>query len=440
MTVATHTLKIAVVADDLTGSADTGVQFCPVVGPVYLTSLGDAGFELPPEGFDVAGIAINTNSRHDSRAEAAAKVKLAVAGLRTSGLKAEIVYKKIDSCLRGNIGAELDAILAETGAAACFVAPALPAQGRTTENDIHRVHVISVAETESAKDPLCPVSESRLSVHLQDQSELKVGHVVLATTEKGGTFAVEKVKRLLAEGCCHISFDAIDDRHLDRIAELGMNISKEMKILFCGSAALAASLSRLLDPGSFPMGREISGGKERIRENRENRENTAKWLMVCGSASDITRLQIDRLVQSTGWVHRILGPELLLAEWGSRENSLQIEEFHERLSTENAIISIDPNHEYPNVDPQELVSRFAIIGSKLATAKKPEILFLTGGDTAEAVLKKIGWTGIKIYRETLPGLVQGELCGGPLGGSIVVTKAGSFGEEDTLVKLVRQLS
>ncbi len=437
MTVAPQALKIAVVADDLTGSADTGVQFCPVVGPVYLTNLGDAGFELPPEGFDGAGISINTNSRHISRAEAAAKVKLAVAGLRASGLKAEIVYKKIDSCLRGNIGAELDALLSETGAAACFVAPALPAQGRTTESDIHRVHGVPIAETEMAKDPLSPVFESRLSVNLQSQSKLKVGHVDLATVESGEATAGGKIKRLLAEGCCHISFDAAVDRHLDRIAELGTLISKEMKILFCGSAGLAASLSRLLDPGSFPRGSEISGGKERIRENRDN---TAKWLMVCGSASDITRLQIDRLVQSTGWVHRILGPELLLVEWGSRDNSLQIEEFHERLSTENAIISIDPNFEYPNVDPQELVSRFAMIGGKLATAKKPEILFLTGGDTAAAVLENIGWSGIKLYREVLPGLVQGELCGGPLCGATVVTKAGGFGEEDTLLQLVRQLS
>lgn len=434
MTVATQALKIAVIADDLTGSADTGVQFCSVVGPVYLTSLGDADFELASEGYDSTGISINTNSRHVSRAEAAARVKMAVTGLRASGLKAEIIYKKIDSSLRGNIGAELDAILAETGAAACFVAPALPVQGRTTESDIHRVHGIPVAETESAKDPLCPVSESRLSVHLQDQSELKVGHVTLATTEREGTFAVEKVKGLLAEGCRHISFDAIDDRHLDRIAELGMNISKEMKILFCGSAALAASLTRLINPGSFPRGSEMSGGKEGIRQK------TAKWLMVCGSASDIARLQIDRLVQSTGWEHRVLGCELLLADGSSRENSLQIKEFYESRPAGNAIISIDPKSEYPSVDPKELVSRFATIGGKLAITTKPEILFLTGGDTAEAVLKKIGCAGIKLYREVLPGLVQGELCGGPLAGSIIVTKAGSFGEEDTLVKLVQQLS
>ncbi|MDX2481018.1 MAG: four-carbon acid sugar kinase family protein [Desulfuromusa sp.] len=434
MTVATQALKIAVIADDLTGSADTGVQFCSVVGPVYLASLGDADFEMASEGFDSTGISINTNSRHVSRAEAAARVKMAVTGLRASGLKAEIIYKKIDSSLRGNIGAELDALLSETGSVACFVAPALPAQGRTTENDIHRLHGIPVAETEIAKDPLCPVSESRLSVYLQGQSEMKVGHVALATIESGRTFALEKVKRLRAEGCCHICFDAIDDRHLDGIAELGRIVSKELKILFCGSAGLAASLCRLLRPGSSPGDSEMSGGKERIRQN------AAKWLMVCGSASDVSKRQVDRLVKNTGWEHRALGPDLLLADGSSRENSLRIKEYYGNLPAENGILSIDPKSEYPNVDPEELVKRFAAIGGKLAITTKPEILFLTGGDTAEAVLKKIGWSGIKLYREVLPGLVQGELCGGPLGGSIVVTKAGSFGEEDTLVKLVQQLS
>ena len=434
MRVSPQTLKIAVVADDLTGSADTGVQFCPVVGPVYLTSLGDAGCELSPVGFDAAGISINTRSRHVTRAEAAGKVKLAVAGLRASGLKAEILYKKIDSCLRGNIGAELDALVAETGAAACFVAPALPAQGRTTESDIHSVHGIPVAETEIAKDPLCPVSESRLSVNLQDQSELKVGHVDLATIESGGATAIEKIKRLLAEGCCHISFDAVADRHLDRIAELGMLMLKEMTIVFCGSAGLAASLCRLTSPGGFYGGSAMSGGKVRTRQN------AAKWLMICGTASDITRRQVDRLVQSSGWKHRVLAPDLLLGDGNSREISLRIKEHSESLLEGNGILAIGPRSDYSNVDPEELVTRFAIIGGKLARRTKPEILFLTGGDTAEAVLEKIGWSGIKLYREVLPGLVQGELCGGPLCGSIVVTKAGSFGGEDTLLQLVRKLS
>ena len=436
MTVATQALKIAVIADDLTGSADTGVQFCSVVGPVYLTSLGDACFELSSEGFDSTGISINTNSRHVLRAEAADKVRRVVTGLRASGLKAEIIYKKIDSCLRGNIGAELDALLAETGADACFVAPALPVQGRTTESDIHRLHGIPVAETEIANDPLCPVSESRLSVYLQGQSGKKVGHVDLATIESGGTFAIEKVKRLLAEGCCHISFDATDDRHLDRIAELGRIISKEMKLLFCGSAGLAASLCRLIRPGRSPGGSDIREGKQRIRQN------AARWLMICGSASDMNKRQVDRLVQTTGWEHRALGPDLLLADKNSRssEKSLRIREYNKNLPAGNGILSIDPKSEYPNVDPEQLVRRFAAIGGKLAITTKPEILFLTGGDTAEAVLKTIGWSGIKLYREVLPGLVQGELCGGPLCGSIVVTKAGSFGEEDTLVKLVQQLS
>ena len=425
---------MAVVADDLTGSADTGVQFCPVVGPVYLTSLGDGGFELPSGGFDSAGISINTNSRHVSRAEAAARVQLAVAGLRAGGLRAEIIYKKIDSSLRGNIGAELDALLAETGAAACFVAPALPAQGRTTENDIYRVHGIPIAETEMAKDPLCPVSESRLSVNLQGQSELKVGHVDLATVESGGAAALEKIKRLLAEGCCHISFDAVVDLHLDRIAELGALISKEMKILFCGSAGLAASLCRLTRPDSIPGGSETSGGRDRTRQN------AAKWLMICGTASDVTRRQVDRLVQSTGWVHIVPAPDLLLADRSDREMSVRIEEYAESLQAGNGILAIDPNGQYLNSGPEALVKRFGIIGGKLASRTKPEMLFLTGGDTAAAVLENIGWSGIKLYREVLPGLVQGELCGGSLNGSTIVTKAGSFGEEDTLLQLVRQLS
>jgi uncharacterized protein YgbK (DUF1537 family) len=37
-----------------------------------------------------------------------------------------VIYKKIDSTLRGNIGREIDAILLETSSQLCFFAPSYP--------------------------------------------------------------------------------------------------------------------------------------------------------------------------------------------------------------------------------------------------------------------------------------------------------------------------
>jgi uncharacterized protein YgbK (DUF1537 family) len=66
-------------------------------------------------------------------------------------------------------------------------------------------------------------------------------------------------------------------------------------------------------------------------------------------------------------------------------------------------------------------------------------LFLSGGDTAIAVLERLDVQAVRLERELSSGLVCGTLSGGPLSGRPVVTKAGSFGRPDTLLDLHRLL-
>ncbi len=73
--------------------------------------------------------------------------------------------------------------------------------------------------------------------------------------------------------------------------------------------------------------------------------------------------------------------------------------------------------------------------SAVLTEIRPGFLFLTGGDTADAVLSAVGAEGIRILGEVVTGVVRGTLIGGPLDGLPVVTKAGAFGRDDTLVIL-----
>ncbi len=100
-------LQIAVIADDITGAADTGVQFCPAVGPVHLT--GAVEGELTATAIQTAGLAVYTNTRNIDAARAADIVRMAAE--RIHGLFPRVVYKKIDSCLRGNVGVEIDTML-----------------------------------------------------------------------------------------------------------------------------------------------------------------------------------------------------------------------------------------------------------------------------------------------------------------------------------------
>ena len=111
-------MDVAIIADDLTGAADSGVQ---LMRSGYRTAVVFRGAPIPPSD-DLDAVAVDTNSRPLPAGFAAKRVVESGHALRES----RIVYKKIDSTLRGPIGAELAAALAATGRKRALVAPAFP--------------------------------------------------------------------------------------------------------------------------------------------------------------------------------------------------------------------------------------------------------------------------------------------------------------------------
>ena len=55
-------LDIAIIADDLTGAADAGVQFCPYLGPIYMTGGEQSG--LDSIDIQSRGVTVFTNTRN----------------------------------------------------------------------------------------------------------------------------------------------------------------------------------------------------------------------------------------------------------------------------------------------------------------------------------------------------------------------------------------
>lgn len=67
-------------------------------------------------------------------------------------------------------------------------------------------------------------------------------------------------------------------------------------------------------------------------------------------------------------------------------------------------------------------------------------LFLTGGDTAIEMIRALEASGSEIQEEITPGVVLGTLIGGIADGLKIVTKAGAFGQQDTLLESMKRLS
>lgn len=134
-----------IVADDLTRATDTGHEFAGR-GLRTLVSTLDASTADADTRTDVR--VVDTDSRYAASSDAAARVERVI-----SEKDAAFVYKKVDSTLRGNLVAEVDAALEATGADVTLVAPASPRNGRTTVEGYHLVGGGVVPDRSPAGEP-----------------------------------------------------------------------------------------------------------------------------------------------------------------------------------------------------------------------------------------------------------------------------------------------
>ncbi|MGC4050373.1 MAG: four-carbon acid sugar kinase family protein [Paludibaculum sp.] len=141
-----NTLRLLALADDLTGALEAGARF------------RDSAVLLKPQpGRHESVLVLDTESRHLAPDVAAFRLLGAM-----EGEVSDILYKKTDSTLRGNIGAEFKALLgAYPESVICYV-PAYPELGRTVRGGVLLVDGVPVHQTSFARDPLNPVTESHV--------------------------------------------------------------------------------------------------------------------------------------------------------------------------------------------------------------------------------------------------------------------------------------
>jgi uncharacterized protein YgbK (DUF1537 family) len=88
--------------------------------------------------------------------------------------------------------------------------------------------------------------------------------------------------------------------------------------------------------------------------------------------------------------------------------------------------------------PSTLLAALADLALALVARRRPDGIFLSGGDTARAVLGAAGVTAVRLRGEVLPGAPWGLAAGGALDGVMIVSKAGAFGGDEDLVELHRR--
>lgn len=413
-----------VIADDLTGANDTGVQFA---AQGLATEILLEGASLAATNATV--VVMDTNSRAIPREQAYAKVYQAAEQARQAGFTH--FYKKLDSTLRGNVGVEIKAILDLGMHDFALVMPAFPKTGRTTIGGHHLLNGVPLSASEIARDPKCPVNETVLPELLQQQTSLPVGHIGFAALTQGEAAVAGAIRQFLAEGIKIISSDAWLDEHFRLVAAAAAGISGQ--ILWAGAAGLAEFLPALF------------GWNEKSNARKPT-------LVIAGSVSAATREQIKALVAAGHiWLQVEMADYL---PWNPAAGLPCVEQTIQYLQQGKSVVLTS------GCQPDS-VSRAAAAGEKLGLSKVEvsnmvaEILgwagaailnrqavagvALTGGDTAVAVCRSLGVTGIRVLEEIAPGIPLGEMKTAQGQMLRVVTKAGAFGSQDALVKATRTL-
>jgi uncharacterized protein YgbK (DUF1537 family) len=201
------------IADDLTGACDAAVHFAlrgrRTVACVALEC------EVP----EAAVVAVSTDSRELTADEL--RHLMNDAARRLPFRNTAILFKKIDSTMRGNVGADIAAGLAAFECDAAIITPAFPAMRRVVE-----AGYLVVRGTRT----FAPIEVAR---RLRWQGAEPCPHV------KPGSVA-----DALRSGVRFVSVDATCDEDLDRIVFEGL--ASRRRILWAGSGGLAAALARTL--------------------------------------------------------------------------------------------------------------------------------------------------------------------------------------------------
>lgn len=400
--------RAAIVADDLTGASDTGVQFARAGWATYL-ELTQGGSPATSQGGRPTAVAVRTDSRALPVAEAARVTESAVTAQVRSGCDA--VYVKIDSTMRGSVAAQLDGALAAWRVrhpdAFAVLCPAYPQMGRTCEDGRALVHGRPVTESPASRDPVTPVLTSALA-------ELVPGATILPAATDPRVLAARLADA--ARSADRLVVEARTDEDLDVLAR-----------------ALALLGPRALPAGSAGLAQPVA----------------ASWLdgRLPGS-SEHERLALRRLLVVVSSLHEVARSQVkTLAAAGHVDT-----EVHEPSLDVLLDPAVDPPRFAPGADVVTLVAptdrghadgTAALVARRLAAWTVASMssgdydgLVLVGGDGADAVLDALGAESVAIEEELLEGVPFGHVRGGSADGLPVATKAGGFGDDATLTTLI----
>ena len=367
--------ELGLLADDLTGACDLAACFCPRLGPVRVH------VTVPTDSpADRAVSVINTQSRMLSPEQCGGPVQSA-AELLTGR---NVIFKKIDSALRGPVGAELAAMHEVLPSHRIIVAPAIPRIGKTTRHGQQLDDGIPIDQTDYARDPIWAIDTADVQTLVQRSG------------------AVD----------CEVR-DAEDSTDLSQIVDEAL---KKLPVIFVGSLGLAEALAERLAAPEF---------------DRKGQVKTAKQpLIVCGSLYERARRQVE---------HAAKAIDAMVVPWQPQRPINQADAL--QAGDRPVIICLaEPADTTIALSAADLLAGFADQLVTLIDALQPDGLGVIGGDTAFALLSALGARQLTVTGRMFEVIACGVMMDGRLAGCPYTSKGGSVGPDDAVVSMHRYLT
>lgn len=410
-------IKMLVIADDFTGALDTGVQFTRQ--GLYTKISTNINFDYDSINDDLDILVIDAQTRHLTYKEAYSAVKIISEKAIANGV--EYIYKKTDSALRGNIGAELHGLVDSSNEDSVYFIPALPKYNRVTKNGIHYIDEVPVAESVFGNDPFEPVKYSQVAKIISLQTDINISEV----------YDINKLKDF-EEGI--VVFDATNDDDLNDIAKRLYKDSTAK--LFAGCAGFASVLPIFLGIDK----------KERAKVVFDN-----GLLIACGSVNPITTKQIINGVKNNFKYISMNESQKLESNWFLKNQSEYVELLDKFVDDEFIIIDANNVNESQDVTPNIFAQENNVklddirrnISKSIGQMVKDFIeigthrnIMIIGGDTLFAFIENIGIELLEPVEEIYDGVVL-SVFQYKNNKYNIITKSGGFGNENIISDLVK---
>jgi uncharacterized protein YgbK (DUF1537 family) len=429
--------ECVVIADDLTGANAAGVL---MTKNRYKTITIMNIDEFDEAAKNTCDCVIYPTDSRSLPAEQAYKLVFDAAR-RLSGGGVKVYSKRIDTTLRGNLGAETDALLdALGGGRIAMIVPCFPSSSRINVGGCLLVNGVPLHKTAVAADPKNPVGTPYCAEIFRSQSKYPLDSILIRDLMYGVEFVIEKIREFAESGVRNILFDAVSEEDIDLIAEAVA--ASRVPFIAVDPGVFTASLARAVIP---------------VRQQQARRRR--RILVTVGSVNQVARTQVDYFLAARDMYNVYMETSEFLEDEKRRGDEINrvIREVVDNCGSYSVCSVIGrgiiPEYRVP-FEPYakkyqcsfDELSR--MINESIAEINSGIIesdrnfcgMYTCGGDITVAVCKKMGSVGLKLIDEILPLAAYGEIIGGAHNGLKVVTKGGMVGGADAIVSCVRYLT